>query len=265
MRDKTASGSLRRLSGKVAIVTGGGKGIGKAICLRLATDGASVAVLAAADLASAKETARAVRSHGVSSEAFLVDACDRGSVDGMLDAVRRTLGPIDILVNNAGAGAHAPLEQLADDAWDRVFAVNVRGPFITATALVREAMQTGRAAVVVNIAGASAHRCYPSAGAYGPSKAALVSLTQQMAVEWSRYGIRVNGVSPGPIREAGTGWEEREPVLAEEVRRIPLGRAGQPIEVADAVAFLASDEARYINGHMLIVDGGSVATWYITA
>jgi len=264
LNNGTMSGQAGRLKGRTAIVTGGGKGIGRAICLRLAADGASVGVLASHDSASAEETAEAVRSCGVASQAFLVDACDRRSVERMLDAVGTALGPVDILVNNAGASAHAPLEQLDDIAWDRVFAVNTRGPFITATALVRDAMRAGREAVVINIAGASAHRCYPGAGAYGPSKAALVSLTQQMAVEWSRHGIRVNGVSPGPIRETGTGWEEREPVLAEEVRRIPLGRAGEPADVANAVAFLASDEARYINGHMLVVDGGSVATWYIT-
>ncbi len=245
-------------------MTGGGKGIGRAISTRLAAEGASVGVLAVRDLASAEVTARAIRDLGGSAQAFVADACDRKSFQRVVEAAGTALGPVDILVNNAGASAHAPLEQLDDEAWDRVFAVNARGPFIAAAALVREVMQAGRQAVVVNIAGASAHRCYPGAGAYGPSKAALVSLTQQMAVEWSRHGIRVNGVSPGPIRAAGTGWEEREPLLAEEVRRIPLGRAGEPEEVAGAVAFLASDEARYINGHMLVVDGGSVATWYIT-
>ena len=147
--------------------------------------------------------------------------------------------------------------------WDAVFAVNAKGTFLASAAAARRMIPYNRGAIV-NIAGASAHRSFVGAGAYGPSKAAVVNLTTQMALEWAKYGIRVNGVSPGPIRDEDTGWEAREPLLAERVKRLPLKRAVSTREVARAVVYLASPDARSITGQMIIVDGGGTATWYIT-
>lgn len=253
----------RDMAGQVAIVTGGGRGIGRAIVLELARAGADVAVLAARDLAAAQAVAEEACALGVRSTALTADIADDASITGAVGQVARSLGRVDILVNNAGASARAPLVALTVEDWDRVFATNARGAFLVGRAVALQMQAEGHGGAIVNIAGASAHRCYPGAGGYGPSKAAVVSLTQQMAVEWAPLGIRVNGVSPGPIRDNASGWEAREPALAAEVRKIPLKRAGEPWEVARAVRYLASADAGYITGQMLILDGGSVTTWYI--
>jgi NAD(P)-dependent dehydrogenase (short-subunit alcohol dehydrogenase family) len=249
---------------RVVLVTGGGKGIGRAITLELAQEGATVAVLATQDLAQAERVAGEATRLGAQAIALQADVADEASIAAAVDAVAQRFGRLDVLVNNAGAGGPGPLLDLAPEDWDRVFAVNARGAFLAGRMAARQMIRQGGGGSIVNIAGASAHRCYPGAGGYGPAKAAVVSLTQQMAVEWAPHGIRVNGVSPGPIREAGSGWEAREPALAADVRKIPLGHAGEPRDVACAVLFLASDDARYVTGQMTIVDGGSVATWYIT-
>ncbi|ODN71071.1 SDR family NAD(P)-dependent oxidoreductase [Methylobrevis pamukkalensis] len=249
------------LHGQVALVTGGAKGIGRAIVRELAGKGASIIVGAGRDLAGAEAVAEDITASGGRARAFACDLGDRASVDGMVDAAVAAFGRLDIVVGNAGASARGLLTDLSADDWDTVFAINTRGFFFLATAAARHMIPQG-SGLVVSIAGASAHRCYPGAGGYGPSKAAVVSLTQQMAVEWARHGLRVNGVSPGPIRDPDSGWQQREPALAEEVLKIPLKRAGRPEDVARAVGYLA--EADYVTGQMLVVDGGSTTTWYIS-
>ncbi len=253
-----------RFAGKVAVVTGGGGDIGRAIVLRLAAEGAAVAVLARADVARAERAASAAAELGVRSLALRADITDRDSIEAAMAEVADRLGGPDILVNNAGAFARAALLDLDPAEWDQVFAVNTRGAFLSGVAAARRMIANGGGAIV-NIAGASAHRCFPGGGAYGPSKAAVVSLTQQMALEWAPRGVRVNGVSPGPIRAPESGWAAAEPGLVEEVARLPLRRPGTPEEVARAVAYLASADADYVTGQMLVVDGGGVATWYLSA
>lgn len=252
-----------RVAGRIAVVTGGGKGVGRRIAIELARAGADVAIVAGRDVASAEEVAAAVRETGRRALPVAADITDPAAVETAMDEIENRLGPIGLLVNNAGRTAHAAIERLSVEDWDAVFAVNAKGTFLCATAAARRMIPRG-AGVIVNIAGASAHRSYVGGGAYGPSKAAVVNLTTQMALEWAKYGIRVNGVSPGPIRDEGSGWETLEPELAESVQRIPLRRPVSTEDVARAVVFLASDEARSITGQMLIVDAGSSITWYMT-
>lgn len=251
-----------RLAGQAALVTGGGREIGRAISLALAAEGADVALTYRQDRASAEATAAEILAAGRRALAVHADCADPASAAAMVAQAVSAWGRLDLLVSNAGARARAPLLELDPAEWDRVVTVNLRGAFLAGVAAARAMVAAGGGAIV-NVAGASAHRSYPWAGAYGPSKAGVVSLTKQMALEWAEHGIRVNGVSPGPIREPGSGWETEEPGLVRQAARIPLRRVGTPEEVARAVVYLASGDAAYVTGHMLLVDGGSAETWYV--
>lgn len=255
--------SKARLGERVAIVTGGSRGIGRTICLELAREGARVALITKQNLDSAQAAVREIEALGGRAIAVQADVTSKASVDRMVDHVADAFGRVDILVNNAGGGGvGGPLELLSESDWDRAFAVNAKGTFLCSAAAARRMIRQ-RSGVIVNVAGASAHRCYPRYGAYGPSKAAVISFTRQASLEWAPYGIRVNGVSPGPIRDPDSDWQKREPALAKEVQLIPLRRAGTRLEVARAVTYLVSDDAAYTTGQMLIVDGGGVNTWYL--
>ena len=252
-----------RLAGRVALVTGAGRAIGQAIARRLSAEGAAVAVAVGRDRASAEALAAELAAAGRRAVALVADLT---TPEGAADAVAGTVaafGRLDILVNNAGAYVRGALLDLDVAGWDQVFAVNARSVFLTSAAAARVMKDQPGGGTILSIAGASAHRSYPGAGAFGPSKAAVISLTRQMALEWADLGIRVNGVSPGPIRPTDEDWRTTDPVLAAQVPRIPLKTVGTPEDVASAVAFLVSPEAGYITGQMLIVDGGGVETWYI--
>lgn len=245
-----------------SIITGGGKGIGRAISLALAKEGADVAIIALKDLKSAEETAKEAKQLGRGTTALLADVTQKESVDNMVKSVLEAFGKIDLLVNNAGLNIGGPLEQLLVEEWDRVMAVNLKGVFLCSVFVAREMMKHNKGNII-NIAGASAHRCYAENGAFGPSKAGVINLTKQMAVEWAKYNIRVNGVSPGPTMGPETAERIKEKAMKQRIAKIPLARVGKPEEVANAVVFLASEESSYITGQTLIVDGGSVHTWYL--
>ena len=254
----------RELSGRVAVVTASSKPIGRAIALDLAAAGARVVAVARRRLDEAEATAAGVRALGQDAMATLADVTDEGSVEAMMTAAVDRFGHIDILVNNAGLDAPAPLISLTAADWDSVFAVNAKGAFLCGAAAARRMLPRNTGAIV-NITGASAHRCWPGRGAYAPAKAAVVNLTQQMALEWAEGGLRVNGVSPGPIFAPGSDWQVSDPTLVARFGKLPLKRPGVPQEVASAVTYLVSDRASYITGQTLLVDGGGAATWYITA
>lgn len=257
--------TMQRLAGKVAVVTGGNKGIGRSIGLELAREGADVVVVAGHDIKSAEETVREVEGIGRQGRALVADITNAESVDCMVDDAVKSFGHVDILINSAGGGGgRKPLEDVSAQDWDRVFALNTKGTFLCSAAAARQ-MKKQMSGVIINIAGASAHRTYPRYGAYGPAKAAVINFTQQASLEWAAYGIRVNGISPGPIRDPETGWQDREPELAKEVLLLPMQRAGSRFEVSRTAVFLASDDAGYITGQMIIVDGGGVNTWYLSA
>ncbi|TPE47711.1 SDR family NAD(P)-dependent oxidoreductase [Amaricoccus solimangrovi] len=250
--------------GQVALVSGGARGIGRAIARRLARGGARVVLTGLHDMEGARAAAAELSREGARVSAIAMDLGDRASVDAAVAGTLDRAGRLDIAVNNAGGSRPGRLLDLPAADWDALFDLHARGFFYFATAAARamgQAPAPGEGGAIIGIAGASALRCYPGAGAYGAAKAAVVAAARQMAVEWAPLGLRVNCVCPGPIRSAGSDWETREPALAAEVTGIPIARAGTPEEVAEAVAYLAG--ARYVTGQRIVVDGGSTTTWYI--
>ncbi|SFP25577.1 SDR family NAD(P)-dependent oxidoreductase [Variovorax sp. 770b2] len=237
------------LEGRVAVITGAGGGLGGAMVERLASMGAKVV---AVDL-KAPQDARAALS-------LACDITDEAAIQGMAAAVQAAFGRCDILVNNAGIMAPViPLEQLPVEVWDKVMGVNLRGAFLCAKHLARPMLAQGSGAIV-NLASIGA-RVPNDIGPYGPSKAGVLGLTHQMAVEWGPRGIRANSVSPGMIRTPMSEHFYRNEKLHQgRIKTVPTGRIGRPGDIADAVAFLVSDAASYMNGHDIIIDGGFMRT-----
>jgi glucose 1-dehydrogenase len=242
------------------LVTGAASGIGRATCLRLARDAAARggAKIAAVDIApsAALSTLRGdLEKLGAS---VLVTHADMGTIDGPARAVAEAtarFGGLDALVSNAGVNRPGPLVDYSVEDWDWLFAVNTRATWLLAKAAFPALKAAGGSIVsVCSMSGSFAHA---GLGAYGPSKAAAIMLVKVLAQEFGREGIRVNGVSPGMVR---TGMTERvyqnAAIAAERDALVPLGRVATPDDMADAIAFLLSTDARYLNGHDLLVDGG---------
>ena len=251
------------LTEHTALITGGGSGIGKAIALRFAVEGYRAAV-ADVDASAASSTAQQINAMGGRALAVQMDVADEVSVTDGVAASVSGLGPIDILANVAGIWIGGSVTEVAVSDWDRVIAVNLRGPFLCSRAVL-PGMVARNGGVILNIASISALRVTRRAGAYNPSKAGLIALTKIMALDYAPHQIRVNAICPGGI--TGTHMEEvaaryRGGTLEEVQRRAsmyPLGRRGTPDEVAGAAAYLASDEARWVTGTCLVVDGGASA------
>ncbi|WP_172327465.1 SDR family NAD(P)-dependent oxidoreductase [Mangrovicoccus sp. HB161399] len=248
------------LADTVALVTGAASPIGTAIARRLAGAGADLALSYSRHAAPAEALAAEIAATGRRALAVEMDLTDRASVAAGIAATVAGLGGLGLVVNNAGTSAPGHLLELSSEDWDQVFAVHTRGFFHVGTEAARHMKDHGGGAVIA-IAGASALRCYPGNGAYGPSKSAVLAAVRQMAVEWAPFGIRANAVLPGPVRDPESGWREAEPALAAEVDRLPLPRAAAPAEIAQAVLYLAT--AGYVTGQDLVVDGGGTTTWYI--
>jgi len=245
-----------RLAGQVAIVTGGGRGIGEVISKRLASEGASIAILEL-DPLSGERVASELTASGARALCLQCDVTKRDAVSRAVDGVVAALGDVTILINNAGIGRRAPFLDLADDAWNAVLGVNLTGAFIVAQEVCRRMAKSGRGSVV-NLASAAAHMAHSEQAVYSVSKAGLEALTRVMAFELAPLGIRVNAVAPGTIATEFLAGMLTEEAKAERVRRIPLGRLGDPEDVASVVAFLVSDDARYVTGCSLPIDGGLV-------
>ena len=252
-------GSGRELEGRRAVVTGGARGIGRAICLVLAREGAEV-VVTDLDLAGAEETAARVVKAGWAARAFRVDVSDEAAVERLYAGMAAGFGGdgrVDILVNNAGICLTTPVLDIRAAEWDRVLAVNLRGTFLMSREAFR-LMRERRSGRIVSIASAAAKLGGLTAGAhYAASKSGVIAFTKSLALAGAPYRINVNAVCPGPIATDMTeAWgAETNRAFAE---KIPWKEYGQPEDVAEAVAFLASDRARYITGEVLDVNGGLV-------
>jgi meso-butanediol dehydrogenase / (S,S)-butanediol dehydrogenase / diacetyl reductase len=237
---------------RIAIVTGAARGIGLAITEKFLADGYGVA-LVDVDAATLARTAEAL-----GDRAILAVECDVSRPEQVAAAVARIaahFGRIDVLVNNAGVAVFKPALEVTVDDWSRVMATNLTGPFLCTQASVPVMLRTGGGSIV-NIASISGVRASTLRLAYGTSKAALMHLTKQQAVEYGNVGVRVNAVAPGPVETAMAAQVHSADIRTSYHDAIPLARYGTVGEVADAVAFLCSDAARYINGQVLAVDGG---------
>lgn len=242
-----------RFEGRVALVTGGGGGIGRAAALRLAAEGARL-VLLERDPAACAEAAR--QTGGIACPG---DATDPAAIDAAFEQAGR-LGGLDILVNNVGATLAARFADCVPDVWDREMAVTLRGAFLCCRAALALLRRPGGA--IVNVGSVNA-LMYLGNPAYSAAKAGLLSLTRSLAVEYGPQGIRVNMVSPGSVRTEAQTWRDRaarDPAIFQRIARwYPLRRVGEPDDIAAAIAFLASDEAAFVSGANLVVDGGLTA------
>ncbi len=244
------------LTGKAALITGGSRGIGKAIGLRLARQGADVAFSFRGNAEAAKSTVDEIESIGTKALAIQGDVKDPASAETVVKAVLDAFGKIDILVNNAGVTRDDLIMRMSEDAWREVLETNLFGAFWMTKAVTRP-MLKARAGRIVNITSVSGQAGQMGQANYSSAKAGLIGLTKATARELASRGITVNAVAPGFVLTELTK-DLPEPLQAELIARTPLGRFGTVEEIADSVAFLVSEEARYITGQVLAVDGGLV-------
>ena len=243
------------LKGKSALVTGGYRGIGKSIALKLAQMGADVIINDIADPETAKETLEELRSYGVKAEAVQADISNEEDVKKLADTVLENFGgKLDILINNAGITKDGLLVKMKEDDWQMVLDVNLKGVFLCSKAFIRK-MMAARSGSIVNITSVVGIMGNPGQANYCASKAGVIGFTKSLAKEVGVKGVRVNAVAPGFIESAMTDK------LSDEVKQnymagIPLKRYGSPEEVAEVVAFLCEDRSRYMTGQIISVDGG---------
>jgi NAD(P)-dependent dehydrogenase (short-subunit alcohol dehydrogenase family) len=245
-----------RLAGKVALVTGAQQGIGRAIALAMAGEGADVGLNFLDDPGAAERVAGEIRSLGRKVVPVKGDVAQSRDVQALVAAVTDTLGPPDILVNNAGVFPRSPFLELTEGEWDHVLGVNLKGGFLCAQAVARAMVAAGRAGAIVNIS-SSAIRGDPRGVHYSASKTGVLGLTRAMALALAPHRIRVNAIAPGLTDTAQPRYGNTEEQIAARVREIPLGRIGQPEEIARIAVFLASEDSGWITGELIHVNGGA--------
>ena len=248
------------LTGKTAMVTGGSRGIGRALALGLARAGADVAIVYRAAHDAAESAAQAIREMGRQAWTFAYDLADTTGIDDLVATVWDTTGGIDILVNNAGIAMSEPFHKVTEAIWDRVLTVNLKAPFFLAKAVAVRLIDAGRPGRIINISSTNGFVAEVNQIAYGASKGGLELLTQGLAIELARRNITVNTVAPGLVRtdiidefEFTEGFEEHI------LEHIPLGRWATPEECVGPVILLASEAGQYITGQHIILDGGLLA------
>jgi 3-oxoacyl-[acyl-carrier protein] reductase len=244
-----------RLQGKIALITGGARGIGFAIASALAREGAVIAI-ADINVQGANAAAGKLKETGAQAHGFAVNVADARSVEGMLKDIVTQLGRVDILINNAGVGGNTPFLETTLENWNRIISINLTGAFIVAQACAKQMVAQGQGGKIINIASLSGQRGGNGRAAYGSAKAGHELLTKVMAVELSEHAINVNNIAPGAIETDMAATAHDAATRAAYNYLIPMVRYGTPEEIADAAVFLCSDEARYVQGHTLNVDGG---------
>lgn len=251
-----------RFVDRIAIVTGGASGIGEQAAYHLAREGATVAIVDV-DERGAAEVRQRIEAQGLRAASYPVDVSAEAQVSAAVSDIVKRYGRIDVLFNNAGVGfssneryTMAPLVDTPAPDWRAILDINLGGVFLLSK-YVLPVMEAQRRGVVINNSSVMALSGYPGADAYTAAKGGIISLTRSMAVQYGPIGIRVNCICPGIIRTPMQGGSENDPdAVAETSRQIPLRRMGEPEEIAAVVAFLASDEASYVTGAIIPVDGG---------
>jgi 3-oxoacyl-[acyl-carrier protein] reductase len=242
------------LTGKVAIITGSGRGIGKAIAMKLAEVGATIVINDVGDAAPAEQTVAEIKSLGHQAMAVMADVSSSVDVARLVDTVTKTYGKVDIFVNNAGITRDQLAMRMTDDDWDKVLAIDLKSVFLCTRAVLRPMLKQ-RSGKIISISSIVGIIGNASQANYAAAKAGIIGFTKTIAKEMGSRGITANAVAPGfidtPMTQALT--EERRQMM---LNGIPLGYLGTPRDVAEAVAFLASEEARYITGQVITVDGG---------
>ncbi|MGD0781111.1 MAG: 3-oxoacyl-ACP reductase family protein [Dehalococcoidales bacterium] len=253
-----------KLEGKAALVTGASRGIGRAIALALAKEGADVAVNCSSSVSEAEKVVREIVNLGRGSFVVRADVADKTSVEKMINEVIIQFGKIDILVNNAGMATVSPSEKLEESLWRRGIDVMLNGVFFCSQAAGQEMIKQ-KSGKIINIASVNGIDAFPERACYCSAKAGVIALTKVLGCEWARYDINVNAVAPGYVEtDLVKGLVTKGTLDVKELAgRTPNGKLAKPGDVADSVVFLASEDSHHIVGQTIVVDGGWTAYGYL--
>lgn len=243
-----------KLKGKIALITGASRGIGAAITLKLASLGCDVAINYSGNTQKAEETLEAAKSYGVNAKIYQANVANYEEVEAMTKQVIKDFGHLDIIINNAGITADNLMVRMDQDSFDSVIDVNLKGTWNVCKSITRPILKQ-RSGVIINLSSVVGMNGNVGQANYAASKAGVIGLTKSLAKEFASRNIRVNAVAPGYIKSDMTA-KLSEDITAKVLENIPLGELGEVEDIANAVAFLVSDEARYITGQVLVVDGG---------